>query len=146
MVEVGNKKMKEKVQGLVFQIQEYSFVEVQEGGSSDNYKSRSDLYARYGQDKIFSLEKYLKFYSKVRDISDKDISLFIVKDHVKNTLNLAGATENRFLEMRLNLQKIPVPSKIHLHKKTGEVIDTELMKSTLMVQSYNLQFQGWKVN
>ena len=80
----------------------------------------------------------MNFYSKVRDISDKDISLVIVKDHVKNTLNLAGATENRFLEMRLNLQKIPVPGKIHLHKKTGEVIDTDLMKSTLMVQSYNL--------
>ena len=35
--------------------------------------------------------------------------------------------------MRLNLQKIPVPDKIHLHKQTGEVIYTDLMKATLKV-------------
>ena len=54
MVEVGINKMKEKFQFQTFQIQEYNFAEVQESGSSDKYKSRSDLYARYGQDKTFS--------------------------------------------------------------------------------------------
>ena len=52
---------------------------------------------------------------------------------MKNTLNLAVATQNRVPEMRLNLQKIPVPDKIHLHKKIGEVIYTDLMKATLKV-------------
>ena len=35
--------------------------------------------------------------------------------------------------MRLNLQKIPILDKIHLHKKIGEVIYTDLMKDTLKV-------------
>ena len=56
-----------------------------------------------------------------------------VKDHVKNTLNLAVATQNRVVEMKLNLHKILVPEKIHLHRKTGEVIYTNLMKATLKV-------------
>ena len=29
------------------------------------------------------------------------------------------------------MQKIPVPDKIHLHKQTGEVIYTDIMKATL---------------
>ena len=37
-IQLLKKKMKGKVHGAVFQIQEYSFVEVQEGGSSDRYK------------------------------------------------------------------------------------------------------------
>ena len=71
MVEVGSNKMKEKIQGLEFEIQTYSFKDTQEGGSSDKLKSGSDLYSRYGKEKTVSSEKYLKFYSKVRIISDK---------------------------------------------------------------------------
>ena len=56
-----------------------------------------------------------------------------MKDHAKNTLNLVVATQNRVSEMRLNLQKILVHDKIHLHKKTGEVIHIDLMKVTLKV-------------
>ena len=43
------------------------------------------------------------------------------------------ATQNRVAKMRLNMQKIPVPDKIHLHKHTGEFIYIELMKATLKV-------------
>ena len=103
MVEFGSNKMKDKVQGPDFQIQDYSFAKTQEGGSSDTYKSISDLYSRYGHDKKFSSEKDLNLYSKVRNISDKEVSLVIVKDHVNNTLNLAVATQNRVAEMRLTL-------------------------------------------
>ena len=116
MAGFGGKKMKEKVQGPNFQIHEYSFAEAQGSGSSDRYKSRNDLYTRYEQDKKFSSEKYLKLFSKVRDISDKEISLITVKNHVKNTLNLAMATQNRVSKMRLNLRIILVPGKIHLYK------------------------------
>ena len=56
-----------------------------------------------------------------------------VKDHVKNTLNLTVATHDIVSEMRLNLQKKTVPKKIHLHKQTGEMIYTDLLKSTLKV-------------
>ena len=51
MVEVRRKKMKEKIQGPYFQLQEYSFAETWKGGSNDRYKSRSDLYIRYVHEK-----------------------------------------------------------------------------------------------
>ena len=56
-----------------------------------------------------------------------------IKDHAKNTLNLAVSTKNRIAEMRLNLQHIIVPDMIHLHKQTGEVIYSDLLKKTLKV-------------
>ena len=85
--------MKVKSQGPTFEVQEYNFSEAQEG-SSDNFKSRSDLYVAYGKDKNFSYEKALKLYSKVRKISDKEVSLVTIKYHAKNTLNLAKTTQN----------------------------------------------------
>ena len=38
--------------------------------------------------------------------------------------------------MSLNLQKIPVPNKFHLHDQTGEVICTNLMKDTLKLPKF----------
>ena len=43
------------------------------------------------------------------------------------------ASHDRVIEIRINLQKIPVPDKIHLHKQTGEVIYIDLLKATLKV-------------
>ena len=54
MAEVGSKKMKEKIQGQDFHIQECGFTNTQEDGSTNRFKSRSYLYARYGQDKNVS--------------------------------------------------------------------------------------------
>ena len=62
MVEFGRKNMNEKVQDPNFQIQEYIFVEAHKSGSSDRYKSRNDLYTRYGQDKSFSSEKRFEIF------------------------------------------------------------------------------------
>ena len=50
LVEVGSKKLKEKVQDPAFEVQEYNFSEAQEG-SSDRFKSRNDLYDIYRQEK-----------------------------------------------------------------------------------------------
>ena len=78
MIKVEDKKMKEKVQGPIVQVQEYSFVEVQESGSSNRYKSINDMYTRYGQDKRYSSEKDFNIFPKVGDISDKKISLVTI--------------------------------------------------------------------
>ena len=48
MAKVGSKKMKEKIQGQDFHIQDYGFTNTQEDGSTNRFKSRSYLYARYG--------------------------------------------------------------------------------------------------
>ena len=65
--------MKEKFQGPAFEVQDYNFSDIEEEGSSDEFKSRIDLHARYGRDKNVSTEKYLKLYSKVRKIYDKEV-------------------------------------------------------------------------
>ena len=95
--------MKEKFQGPTFEVQEYNFLDMEEEGSSAKFKSSSDLYARYGQDKNGPSEKDMNLYSQVRKICDKEASLVTVKDHAKNTLNLTIATHNRFAKLRLNL-------------------------------------------
>ena len=50
MVEFGSKKMKQKLQGPYFEVQEQIFSETQEGVSSDKFKSRNYLYDRYRQE------------------------------------------------------------------------------------------------
>ena len=80
-----------------------------------------------------AIDEALKLYAYVRKISSKEVSLVTVKDHAKNTLNLAVSTKNRIEEMRLNLKDIPVPDMMHLHKQIGELIYSDLLKSTLKV-------------
>ena len=101
--------------------------------SSDKFKSRNDLYDKYKQYKDIYSKESLKLYSKFRNISNKEVSLVIVKSHVRNTLNLVVATINKIVELKLNLKDIPVPNMIHLHKQTGKVIYNDLMKYTLKV-------------
>ena len=84
-------------------------------------------------DKYMSTNECLKLYVDVRKISSKDVYLVIVSDHVQNTLNLAVATKNKVAEMRMNLEDIPVPDMIHIHKQTGEVIYSDFLKATLKV-------------
>ena len=72
-IKVQGRNMKENVQGTIVQVQEYKFSKARESSSSDRYKSRNDLYTRYGHDKKFSSEKALNVFPKVRDISDKEI-------------------------------------------------------------------------
>ena len=59
------------------------------------------------------------------------MDLVTVRDHVQNTLNLAIETINRFTEMSMNLENIPIPDMINLHKQNVEVIYSDLLKATL---------------
>ena len=63
-----------------------------------------------------TMDESLKLYADVRNISSKSVSLVTVKNHAKYTLNLAVAIKNGVAEMRLNLEDIPVPNMMHLHK------------------------------
>ena len=90
--------------------------------SVDKFKYRAYLYDKYKNDRDKSLDESLKLYANVRKISSKDVSLVTVKDHAKNTLNLALFTKNKVVEMRLNLENIPILDLIHLYKQTREVI------------------------
>ena len=59
----------------------------------------------------------LKLYANVRKISSKDVALVTVRYHTQNNINLALATKNKVAETRMNLENIPMPYMIHLHKK-----------------------------
>ena len=72
-------------------------------------------------------------YADVRKISNKEVALVIVKHHAKKDLNPTVSTKNMIEQMMLNLKDIVVPNMIHLHKKTGEVICSDLLKATLKV-------------
>ena len=63
--------------------------------------------------------------------------------HAKNTLNLEVVTKNGIAKMILNQKDNPVPDMSHLHKKTGEVIYSDLLKDTLKVS--NLQSTETKI-
>ena len=59
------------------------------------------------------------------------MSLVSVRDYVQKNLNLALASKNIVTEVKMNLDDIPIPDMIHLHKKTGDILFTHLMKITL---------------
>ena len=91
------------------------------------------MFDTYRDEKGISTNESLKLNANVRKISSKYVSLITDRDHTQNTLNLAVSTKNKVAEMRMNLENIPLPGNIHLHKKTREVIYIYLIKETLKV-------------
>ena len=73
----------------------------------------------------------MKLYSKVRKIYNQDVSLVSVRDYSQNSLKLALATKNIVAEMKMDLENIPLPNMIHLHKQTWDILFTNLLKATL---------------
>ena len=78
-------------------MRQYEFSEVPQT-FSDNFKYGAELYDKYKNEKKTSLDESLKLYVDVRKNSSKEVSLVIVKDHAKNTLNLAVATKNKIVK------------------------------------------------
>ena len=72
----------------------------------DKYKGIKDI----------TSQRSLKLYSKLSNISNQDVSLVSVRDYVHNTVNLALESKNRVTELKMNLNDIPIPNMIHLHK------------------------------
>ena len=70
---------------------------------------------KYKDIKDITSEETMKLYSKVRNISNQDVSLVLVRDYVQNTLNLALERKNNVVEVKMNLDDIPIPEMIHLH-------------------------------
>ena len=60
-----------------------------------------------------------------------DVSLITVRDHSEKTFNFSIATKNKVAEMKMRLENMPIPYMIHLHKKTGDIIYTDMLKDTL---------------
>ena len=73
----------------------------------------------------------MKLSSEVRNICNQDVSLVSVRDYVQNTLNLALAIKNKVVEVKMNLDDIPIPDMIHLHKQTWDILFTHFLKITV---------------
>ena len=126
-------------------MQQYEFLEILKT-STDKFKSKEELYDRFQNDRETSLDESPKLDAYFRKNSRIEIYLVIVRDHAKNTLNLLVSTKNRIAEMRLNLKYIPIPDMIHLHKQTGEVIYSDLLKATLKVSKFSLHILILKIS
>ena len=63
----------------------------------------------------------------VRKASPKKISLLTVKEPTKNVLHIALVEEDMVAEMKLKMDQVSVPDKIHFHRKTNEVSDHDLL-------------------
>ena len=110
----GNKKQM-KVKVPAFEIKEYSFSKNHEEYTTQ-FKTKVELFDKYRDDKEVSTNESLKLYVDVRKISSKDVALVTVRDHAQNTLNLAVTSKNKVAEMMINMENIPVPDMILLHK------------------------------
>ena len=79
----------------------------------------------------------MKLYSEVIKISNQDVSLVSVRDYSQNTLNLALETKNRVVEMEMDLENIPIPDMIHLHKKTRDILFTNPLTDNLRLSNFH---------
>ena len=93
VVKTKGKKNKMKVRGPTFQIKSYAFSEAPKG-STYGFKSRYELFDKYKDNKETKLDETLNLYAYVRNMFTKSVSLFNVKDHAKNNLNLAVSIKN----------------------------------------------------
>ena len=97
------------------------------------YKSKTKLLDRYKDVGEKTLNEKLKLNDEVRKLSSQDISLVTIRDQAKNTLNLVVTTENKMAETRMNLKNILTTDILHIHREIGDIIYTDLLKSTLQV-------------
>ena len=70
-------------------------------------------------------------YSEVGKISSQYVSLSTVRDYSHKTLNMSLETKNKVVEMKMDLKNIPILDIMHLHKQTGDILFTDLLKATL---------------
>ena len=67
----------------------------------------------------------------MRKLSSQDVSLVTVRDQYIDTLNVVVTIRNKVAKLRMNLKNIPTTDMIHLHRETGDIIYTDLLKATL---------------
>ena len=99
----------------------------------DRYTSKNELLEKNKERKDITINESLKLYVDMRKYYSKKVSLVYVRDHKKNTLNLAIASRNEVAEMRINLDDVLAPYMIHLHKQKGDIILTNFLNSTLKI-------------
>ena len=72
-----------------------------------------------------------KLYPEVRKISQENVSLLSIRDHERNTLNIAVADKDKVLEVKIILDNINMLDKIDFHKQTSDIMYNDLLQSIL---------------
>ena len=88
---------------------------------------------KYKENKDITMNESLKLSAEVRKSCGEEVSLVSVRDDKHNTLNMAIYSRNNVGKMRINIDDIRVLDMIHLHKHTRDIIDADLVKSTLKI-------------
>ena len=104
-----------KVTGPVFELKEYAFADTPVGSTSQ-FKNKMELLEKYKETKDMTSEETLKLYSEVRKLSNQEVSLVSIRDCSQNTLKWTLETKNGVVEMKMDLENIPIPDMIHFHK------------------------------
>ena len=72
-----------------------------------------------------------KLLAEARKLSQEKVSLIIVKGSKKSTLNLAIIEDYKSSKIKIKMDQINVPDKIHFQRQTSEVLYVDLLKSFL---------------
>ena len=65
--------------------------------------------------------------------------MITIRDHKKNTLNIALADENKASKVKIRLEKINAPDKTHFLKQDSEVIYANMLHATLANSYYAIK-------
>ena len=99
--------------------------------NATQFKSKIDLIQQYTKKRNLNLQENQKKKKEVRKASPNKLSLLTIKEPTKKVLNIALAEEEKVAEMKLRMDQISVPNKIHFHMKTSEVLYHDLLQSIL---------------
>ena len=112
---------------------QFSFKGVDNSESGPAFKSKEDLMTSYVEKQKQSLEETRNLLPWVRSLNNPKTSLISTRDVERNTFKLAMVSDKKMSEMEVRLDKISVPDKIQLHKKTGDIIYSDLLHAMMRV-------------
>ena len=69
-------------------------------------------------------------YDEVVQFPYPNVAFRSVRDHARDTLNLALTVGNKVSEVNVNLKKVPTTDIIHLNKETSDILNNRLLKAT----------------
>ena len=112
---------------LVLKIQHYQFQESQENQS----RSKEDLIKQYAQKRNSIFDENKKLLDEERKLSQEKVYLITVKGLKQSTLNLAITEYDKSSKIKIKMDQINVPTKVHFHRKTSEVLYADILKPFL---------------
>ena len=83
---------------------------------------------QYTKKRDLNLHENNKRMKEVRKASPNKLSLLTIKELTKNVLNIAFIEEEKVAEMKLRMDQISVPDKIHFHRQTSEILYHDLFQ------------------